>query len=89
MELEAGLGHSSKIDADYNDLYLLVSKKLSPEFSSICFGDTKVISLELPIGKDGFDFCQHVTEDKGQFCKISPVDRRGENEKKNKYMCKF
>lgn len=77
MEPEAGRGRSSKWDTDYNDLYLLVSKKLSPEFSSICFRDTKVISLELPIGKDGFDFCQHVTEDKGQFREISSVDTRG------------
>lgn len=75
MQLEAGLSHSSNMDPN---LYLLVSKKLSPEFSSICFRDTKVISLELPIGKDSFDFCQHVTEDKGEFCKISSVDTNRE-----------
>lgn len=82
MELEVRRGHSSKMDADdNNDLYLLVSKKLSPELSSVCFRDTKVISLELPVRKDCFNFCQHVTEDKGQFGEISSVDIEGENEK--------
>lgn len=84
MELEAGLAHSSKTDPNYNDWYLLVSKKFPPEFSSICFGNTKVISLELPIGKDCFDFCQHMTEDKGQFREISSVDRGGEKRKASK-----
>lgn len=72
----------------WNDLYLLVPKKLSPEFCSICFRDSKGISLELPIRKDCLDFCQHVTEDKGQFCEISSVDTREEKwrEKINIYM---
>lgn len=62
------------MDADYeSNFYLLVSKKLPPELSSICFGDPEVISLELAIGKDRLDFCQHVTEDKGQLCEIPSV----------------
>lgn len=77
MEMEEGLSFFKNGAKLENDFYLLVSKKLSPEFSSICFRDTKIISLELSIGKDCFDFCQHVTEDKGQFCEISPADTRG------------
>jgi hypothetical protein len=65
-----------------NYFYLLVSKKLSPEFGSICFSDTEVISLELTTGKDCFNFCQHVTEDKGQFCEISSVDTGGKMKRK-------
>ena len=77
MKVETGPGHSANMDPNYKMIfYLLVSKKLPPEFSSICFRNTEVISLKLPVGKDCFDFCQHVTEDKGQFCEISPVDTR-------------
>lgn len=67
-----------------NNFYLLVSKKLPPEFSSICFCDAEVIPLELTIGEDCLDFCQHVTEDKRQFCEISPAETGGKD--KNKYV---
>lgn len=59
---------------------LLVSKEFLPEFSSICFCDPEVISLELAIGKDCLNFCQHVTEDQRQFCEIPSV--QGKNEER-------
>lgn len=54
----------------------LVSKRPSPKFGCVSFGDSEVVALKQAVGKYGFELCEHVTEDQGQLGEVPPEEER-------------
>lgn len=70
-------------------LHSLVTKRASPEFSSVSFGDPEVVTLKQAIGEDGFQLCQHVTEDQRQLSEVTPNGEKKNNKQPQfSYRCR-
>ena len=69
-------GHSAPAVVSWATGNSLVSKRPPPELCSVGFGDSEIVPLEETVGKDGFQFSQHVAEDQRQLGQVSPGKER-------------